>query len=499
MERKNIAVIASRLNCVDAISVESQKWIDKYVKLGYNVHLIAGKFGEPTELPHFELPEMDYKHPEVRGIKRIMFSSKLDKQGKKAADILFNNLIKRIKGPLKNYLVQNKIEILSIEDVLASMKNLPLNIATSQIVKELNIPTISRYHYLPWDNPYFTRFDNFPKIMSNIPPKEKNIVHITNTESAKQKLNEKVKVISKIIPNTMDIDKLQKCDDYNHDFRKSFGIRDDQLIFLQPTRVKRNKFVERSIKLVAEINDIMKKDNVLIITGSPVYSRGNYFEEIVKKMNKQGVNIIFANDRIFLARHQNPEQKFYSIHDAYIHADIILYPNTGDAFGNPIIEAVAYKKPLVVNSFPNLKGFVDKGFRFVTMDQKVDNEVVSDTYELIADKDKAKDIIENNFKLLQEHYSSDTLDDNLIPILNGFDEEKGFMSKVASIIPRKLWKKKGKSQKPGKPGKKGDVSKKKSFKDKKPQQGNNKKGKARKNKRPNLKNKKGGYKEPTKK
>ncbi|MBW2967567.1 glycosyltransferase family 4 protein [Candidatus Woesearchaeota archaeon] len=472
MEKKNIAVIASRLKCIDAISVEADHWIDKYSKLGYNVHLIAGKFGEPVELQSFELPEMDYKHPEIRGLKRIVFGAQLNKDGKKAADILVNNLVKRIKGPLKNYLLQNKIDLLSIEDALASMKNLPLNIALRQIVEELKIPTISRYHYLPWDNPYFSKHNNFPKITEQVPPNLKNIIHITNTFSAKQKLNEKRKIISKVVPNTIDLDQLQNTDLYNKDLRKDLGIGQDQLIFIQPTRVKRNKCIEKSIKLVAEINDIMKKDNVLIVTGSPVYSRGNYFEEIVKRAKKQNVNMILANDRIFLARHMNTQQKFYSMHDAYVHADVVLYPNTGDAFGNPVIEAAAYRKPLVVNTFPNTKEFLDKGFRFVVMDQKVTNEVISDLYELIADKAKLTETVEHNHELLKKHYSSDILDEALIPVLNSLEQQQSLLSRMADrfipdrFIPDKFRKKKEK------------------FKG------------SKNRKEPDLKNKKGGYKEP---
>ncbi|MBW2997117.1 glycosyltransferase [Candidatus Woesearchaeota archaeon] len=489
MNKKNLAVIASRLKCVDAVSVEADKWINKYAKLGYNVHLISGKFGEPVDLPNFHLPEMDYKHPEVRGIKRIIFGADLGKDGKKAADILLNNLVKRIKGPLKNYIVKNKIEILSIEDVLSSAKNLPLNMALKQIISELSLPTISRHHYLSWENPYFSRFDNIPKIMKDIPPNLKSIVHITSTASAKSKLMDDKKISSSIIPSTIDIDKLQKTDDFNKDFRKALGIGKDQLIFLQPTRVKRNKCVEKSIKLVAELNDIMKKDNVLVITGSPVYSRGNYFEEIIRKVKKQNVNVIFANDRIFLGRHQNPEQKFYSIHDAYLHADVILYPNTSDAFGNPVIESAAYKKLLVVNKFPNLEEFLGKGFRFVVMDNKLTPEVVSDTYEMLTDAKKCEENAEHNFNVLKQFYSSDALDDTLIPILNEFDKQKSLMSKVTGLLPKKFWKKK---EKP----KNGEKSKR--FKGKKVEQNKNKDKKKEKPKKKDLKNRKGGYKEPQK-
>ncbi|MFH1063914.1 MAG: glycosyltransferase family 4 protein [Candidatus Woesearchaeota archaeon] len=501
MNKKNLAVIASRLKCVDAISVEADKWIDKYVRLGYDVHLISGKLGEPVELKHFELPEMDYKHPEVRGIKRIMFSTRLEKDGKKAAEILLNNLVRRIKGPLKNYLIKNRIQVVSIEDGLVSLKNIPLCIALAQIVTELNLPTISRIHYLPWENPYFTKFDNFSKILQGVPPSSKNIVHITNTEYAQAKMRDDRKLASKVIPNTVDIAKIGTIDDYNRDFRKALGIGEDQLIFLQPTRVKRNKFVERSIKLVAELNDAMKKDNVLIITGSPIYTRGNYFEEIVRKIDKTGVKVIFANDKIFLGRHENPNQKFYSINDAYANADIILYPNTSDAFGNPLIEAFAYKKPVVVNSFPNLADFEKKGFRFIRMDQKVDAALVSDTYELIMDKDKAKEMTDHNFELLKKHFSSDVLEDTLIPVLNVFDNQKTLISKVTGFIPDRFWKKNPHRNQGSQPNVKKVTAVKVTVKVK-PTPAHNKPAHdpeedSETKSESDLRNRKGGYKEPT--
>ena len=44
-----------------------------------------------------------------------------------------------------------------------------------------------------------------------------------------------------------------------------FSIKKSQLIFLQPTRITKRKAIERSIELVAHMNKILKKDNVLVI------------------------------------------------------------------------------------------------------------------------------------------------------------------------------------------------------------------------------------------
>ena len=83
---------------------------------------------------------MDYKHPEIRGVKRILFGNPLDKAGQKAAHILLLSLVKRIKKQLKPYLVKEKIQLLSIENSLGDLRNPPLTMALHEIVKELKIP-----------------------------------------------------------------------------------------------------------------------------------------------------------------------------------------------------------------------------------------------------------------------------------------------------------------------------------------------------------------------
>jgi len=425
--KKKIAVIASRLKSQNAVSVEADKWIDTYLKLGYDVHVIAGKIGEPMTLPHLVIPEMDYKHSEVRGVKRILFGANLDKAGLKASNILLNNLVHRIKPQLKKYLMKNKIDIISVEGVLGDVANVPLSVALAKIIHELGIPTISRYHKFFWEDKYFNSIE--PKILGGFPPAKKNIIHITNSTTAQTSLMNKKNIRSVVIPHTIDFDKIQGIDEYNKDFRRDFEIRKDQLIFLQPTKIIRKKCVERSIKLVHEINEATRKDHVLMLTGPATYFRGNYFEEIVRRAKKLNVNVILAHDRVFLERHENKERKFYSIWDAYAHADFVMYPSTSGGFGNPVIEAVAHKKPVIVNSHEGIKDILDKGFTFITLDQKLTPENVSDTYELAHDKKKRDAIVDKNYAILQKHFSSDVLDDALIPLLNKLEHED-FFTKV---------------------------------------------------------------------
>ncbi|MFQ5474294.1 MAG: glycosyltransferase family 4 protein [Candidatus Nanoarchaeia archaeon] len=432
-EKIKIAVIASRLKTVDDDAVLAEQWINKYSLLGYEVHLIGGKFGEPTELPKLEIPEMDFKHSKVRGIKRIMFANELDKAGKKATQILLDSLVGRIYPRLKRYINDNRINILDVENALGNLKNPALSIALSRLIRETGLPTISRHHDFYWHKPYFEKNNNFPDLLKKTPTYLKNIIQITSSSNAQTDLMEKKGLKSTVIPNTMDVDRLVRLDDYNRDFREAFNIKDDEILFLQPTRINRKKCVERSIRLLKEINDITKKDNVLMITGAPVYFRGDYFEEVIRKINKLNVHVILAHDRVFIQRHQNKEQKFYSLGDAYVHADMVLFPSMSDDFGLPVLYAMAYRKPLLVNKYPNLKDILDKKPEFILVDGKMTDETISDVYEVLHNKEKREKMVQHNFNLINEHYNVDLLDEALIPLLNKF-EQRSFLQRLKKMV-----------------------------------------------------------------
>ncbi|MBT7902539.1 glycosyltransferase family 4 protein [Candidatus Woesearchaeota archaeon] len=426
MERKQIGIVASRLMGADSIGMESQKWIDKLLEMGYNPHLICGKLEESSNLPNIEIPELDYKHSEIRAIKRMAFESPLDKAGQKAFYILLDNMVKRIRKPLKSYLEQNKISYLLVEDALSCGRNLPMTLALNKIITELKLPTLGK-HYKPfWEINYFTKHANIPKIINQLPSNSKKITHITNSEHISQGLTKKSKLPSKVIPHLINFNSLRKKDDYNKDFRKDFGITDDQIVILQPTKISRVKGMEKSVKLLSEINKATKKDNVLIITGPPVYHRGNYFEEIINKINKLGVKVIFAHDKIFLRRHVKNQKKYYSIGDAYVNSDIISFPSTGPSFGNPVLEAMAYKKPIFVNDYQNLKNFLDKGAKLIVTNQAISQENVSDVCELIFDEKKRKEIVNHNFKLVKKHYDIKQLNDTIKEIIQSYETESAF-------------------------------------------------------------------------
>jgi glycosyltransferase involved in cell wall biosynthesis len=417
-EKKNIAMIHTRLKCIDGVSIESEKWVRAYQNLGYNVHLIAGRIGGRTSKPKLVIPEMDFTNSIIRALKKLAFESKLEKAGKDSSKALNQIIAKKIKKELLDYIKKNNLHFLSIENAFSIPLNIPLGIALYEISKETKIPIIARHHDFYWERSYFCQNNNILKILKEVfPPKHKNIVHVTISSIAKNSLMRKKKIQATTIPNTINFKEVREIDDYNKDFRESFGIKKDQLIFLQPTRITKRKAIERSVEMVAHMNKLLKKDNVLMITGPSLYGDAYYYETVMKEARALGVSVILASDRINLKRSSSKKKKIYSIEDAYVHADVITFPSEVEGFGNPILEACAYKKPLFVNKFPVFNEIAKNGFDFVVMDKHLTTRIIHKMHQILVDSKKREKMVDKNYRLAKKYYSQERLERLLLKLL----------------------------------------------------------------------------------
>ncbi len=412
---KRIAVIHSHLLTVDGVSLEAKKWVKVYKHLGHKVFLIAGKFGSEPKLPYLLVPEMSLEHPTVESIKKMAFEAPLSNEEAEALHGLIRSMVNKIKPPIIKFIQKNKINLLSIENVLAIPANIPLGIALSEIIQQLNIPTIMRHHDFFWERSYYIKYNNIPKVLGkNFPPKLSRIKHVTISTTAQQDFLRWTGVDSHVIPNAIDFSFLQPMDKFNSDFRKRFNLKKADLLFLQPTRIMQRKRIERSIELIAELNKkFKKKKGVLLVTGPTTPESKDYFEFLVKKARELAVDVVFASDCIYLFRGEKEEKKVYSIADAYANCDAVCFPSDTEGFGNIVIEAAAFKKPLFVNNYPVLREFKAKGFEFIEINDVVSGEAVEKMYSILSNKKLRDKMLEHNFKIVQKHYSLDALQKKL--------------------------------------------------------------------------------------
>ena len=114
-------------------------------------------------------------------------------------------------------------------------------------------------------------------------------------------------------------------------------------------------------------------------------------------------------------------KKIYSLHDIYRHADLITYPSLQEGFGNAFLEAVYFKKPILINNYSIY--FYDikpKGFDVIEMDDFMTNATVAETIAILGDPERVKKMVDKNYELGLIHYSYTVVKQTLQTLLITF-------------------------------------------------------------------------------
>jgi glycosyltransferase involved in cell wall biosynthesis len=83
--------------------------------------------------------------------------------------------------------------------------------------------------------------------------------------------------------------------------------------------------------------------------------------------------------------------------DAYAAADVVVFPSTVEGFGNPVIESVIARRPLVVGHYPVLDQIRAAGFELFAVDEP---EVIA---KWLADPDRT--LLDRNVERARAGYS----------------------------------------------------------------------------------------------
>jgi glycosyltransferase involved in cell wall biosynthesis len=211
-------------------------------------------------------------------------------------------------------------------------------------------------------------------------------------------------------------------DDYTLDVRRALGIREDELLVLQPTRVVQRKGIEHAIELVHRLG---RKAKLVISHASG--DEGYDYEQRLKDYSKlMGVNTVFVSDIINEQRGSTGDgRKIYTLEDIYPYADLVTYPSTFEGFGNAFLEAIYFRKPIVVNAYSiYTKDIKPKGFSVVEIDGFVTSAAVKRTELILDNAQLRREMVDHNYELGLKYYSYSVLHRGL----RGFLISKGLVT-----------------------------------------------------------------------
>jgi len=306
--------------------------------------------------------------------------------------------------------------MLVVENALAIPLNLPLGLALTEFIAETGIPTLAHHHDFFWERQRFLTNCVWDYLNMAFPPHLPFIQHVVINSSGANQLSLRTGISSTLIPNVMDFEQPPAPPGhYTQALRPALGLAADELFFLQPTRVVQRKGIEHAIELIRRLGLKAR-----LIISHAAGDEGDDYERRVRTFAAMlDVPVNFVADIIADQRGQTADgRRIYTLADVYPHADLVTYPSTLEGFGNAFLEAIYYRRPLVINNYSIFAIDIrPKGFSVIEFDGYISDETVRRTRQVLEDPQLAAAMVEHNYQLGCRYYSYATLRRRLTTLL----------------------------------------------------------------------------------
>ncbi|MGD8806006.1 MAG: glycosyltransferase family 4 protein [Chloroflexota bacterium] len=409
----NVGFISFRFAGTDGVSLETAKWAHILEEMGHRCYYFSGLCDRPPERS-LVVPEAHFSHPEIRERFYRFFRAAV-RTGEDTAWVHARRAY--FREHLIRFIKEFNLDLLIPQNILCLPLNVPLALALTEIIAESAIPTIAHHHDFTWERKALIVNVVGDYLDMAFPPDLPSIQHVVINSLAQRQLALRKGVSATIVPNVMDFDHPPaESDDYAADVRQTLGLEEDELFIAQPTRVIQRKGIEQAIELISRLN----KKARLVITHATGDEGDEYRERISDFAQFLGVDLLFADDEFGEQRGKTADgRKVYSLWDAYPYADLVMYPSTVEGFGNALLEAIYFKRPIVVNNYPVFATDIrPKGFRVIEFDDYITDKTVAVTQKVLSDKDLELEMVEYNYELATRHFSFTVLRNKLNVLLD---------------------------------------------------------------------------------
>jgi glycosyltransferase involved in cell wall biosynthesis len=411
----NIGFIATRLAGTDGVSLETEKWARVFQKERFHCYYFAGEIDRDPARAML-VPQAHFMEPEIRTIFNTAFGCHANGVRDRKLTTRIHAIKEHLKDQLYDFIKQFNIDLLVPENALTIPLNIPLGLAVTEVIAETGLPTIAHHHDFFWERREFKTNAVWDYLNMAFPPHLPPIRHVVISSSADNQLSLRTGISATIIPNVMDFKHPPPPpDDYANDVRQALGLAEDELLILQPTRVVKRKGIENAIELVSRLG--MKAR--LIISHASGDEGHDYEQRLIDYSRRMQVNTLFVSNIISDRRGTTADgRKIYTLYDIYHHADFVTYPSTIEGFGNAFLEAVYFRKPILVNRYSIYSFDIKpKGFTAVEIDGYVSDEAVDHTRRLLQDDKLCKKMVDTNFALGEKFFSYEVLHEKLMNLM----------------------------------------------------------------------------------
>lgn len=418
----NIGFISTRLQGTDGVSLETAKWSTVLERMGYTCYFFAGQSDWDSHRTTVA-PEAFFDHPRIREIQSQCFG-RVTRSSQLTGDI--HHLRVQLKDALYDFINKHEIGLIIPENALTIPMHIPFGVAITELIAEAGIPTIAHHHDFYWERQRFMINCVSDFLSFAFPPSLPSIQHVVINTPANRELSYRTGISAHVIPNVLNFEEpAPGIDDYNKDVRADLGLADDDIFILQPTRIVARKGIEHAIEIVNRL----KNPKVKLVISHSAGDEGLAYEERIRSYAEiMNVPLIIRPDIIGTERGTTPDgKKLYTLWDIYPHADLITYPSMYEGFGNAFLEALYFKKPLIVNRYSIYEIDIEPvGFKVVTMDGYVTQKVIQQIQHILEHPEERERMVERNYEIAQQFFSYQVLAYKLMTIMIHFEGLSGY-------------------------------------------------------------------------
>lgn len=396
-----IGMVSTRLAGVDGVTFEAAKWEAALGRMGHQLRMCSGVVDTLRTTTRL-VPPMHFAWPPAARVTAAAFDPESDPASVRDE---VDRLAALLVPVLQHWIESERLELLVVENAWAIPMHLPLGVALRRVVEDRRMPAIGHHHDYWWERERFAGCVVPELLTEAFPPDLPSVRHVSINSLAAAELRRRRGLESMVVPNVFDFERPRprRHPAIRRRMRAELGMDDRGLLVVQPTRVVPRKGIELAIELLGRLGD---PDAVLLIT-SPAGDEGlDYLVDLELQAEHAGVRLRYAADRFEPDLEGKPVGPAHTLHDAYLAADLITYPSLYEGYGNALLEAVFYGRPVVVNRYPvYVADIAPLGMELIEIDGQITDETVGAVRMALSSPRRQARIAARNYDIARRRLS----------------------------------------------------------------------------------------------
>ncbi|MBL0713164.1 MAG: glycosyltransferase family 4 protein [Desulfosarcina sp.] len=398
----NIGMVSTRFAGLDGVSLEAAKWAEVLEGMGHRCYWLAGELDRPSNISVL-VPEAHFQSDRNLWIIEQVFDR--NRRSPQASAVI-HDLRAALKIRLDHFIDRFRIDFLIVENALTIPMHIPLGLALTEIIAERAMPAILHHHDFYWERARYAENGVADFLRTAFPPALPSAVHVVINSAAREQLAHRCRLPATLIPNVMDFDRPVSPDQTRQRaLLSAMNIHPEDKIVLQPTRVVQRKGIEHAIDLVREL----KLPHCKLIVSHAAGDEGMAYAHWLKRYAAHShVDLKFleiktareTGNTFCLANH------YHDLWALYDRSDFVTFPSLAEGFGNALLEAIYFRKPVLINRYDTfIRDIEPFGLDLVSMDGILTGQQVEEVRHILTCPERQIDMTTRNFEIARAHFS----------------------------------------------------------------------------------------------